>query len=89
MEKSVQREPPLTSQACLFRFILVLILLFGSSVFICCQSLYARNNSIAESFSNFYFGLFNGVRTRSYEMNSRSNLLYLLETGIINRNILA
>lgn len=39
--------------------------------------------------AQFYLNLINGIRTRSYEMNTRSILLYLTETGAIKPDIIS
>ena len=55
----------------------------------CLEYVSVQNTSAAEDLSTLYLNMINGIRTRSYEMNTRDNLLYLIERSYINSTIIA
>ena len=71
------------------RIVLAALLCFGITMIVCCHYLCSSDSQKAEDLSTFYLAISNGVRTRTFDMNTRSTLLRLVYIGAISNNVLA
>lgn len=89
IQGKLKKPRPLRPSLSTTVIVLFVLMCFGVVLFVCCDYIASTNALITEELAIFYLRLVNGVRTRSYEMNTRAVLLRLVSFGTINDTLLA